>query len=70
MNVEMVPVESSTIKQVGYNQQESKMIVMFNSGTRYEYLDITEEEYKSILTDQSIGSKLRKVIGSKEYNKI
>lgn len=66
----MQPVESSTIKEIGHNEPEQKLHVRFNSGTLYEYDDVSAEEFNSILTDQSVGSKLRRVIGSKQYRQI
>lgn len=64
------PVESSTIKEIGHDALEQKMHVRFNSGTLYEYDDVSAAEFESILIDQSVGSKLRRVIGSKQYRQL
>lgn len=66
----MHQVQSSTIKEIGHNEPDQKLHVRFNSGTLYEYDDVSATEFSSILHDHSIGSKLRRVIGSKQYRQI
>lgn len=70
MVITMVPIVSRTVKAIGYNGEEKTMLVEFNSGTQYKYFDVSKEEYLSVINDASVGSKLRKVMGSKEYKKL
>ncbi len=66
----MIPVKSSTIQARGYDKENKILYIQFNSGTIYYYEDISEEEYKSLIEDQSIGSKLRRIVKDKLYKKL
>ena len=68
MNLEKV--NSKTVSDIGYSAEHKCMFVRFSSGALYQYNDISLEEFESIRTDVSIGSKLRKVTKDKEYKKI
>lgn len=68
--MELTKVESSTIAGIGYYGSGKIMTVKFNSGTFYNYFDISLEEYERILNAKSIGSKLREVVTNKQYKKV
>ena len=60
---------SSIVKEISYNHDTNTLYALFNSGSTYEYKDVSEQEYQSIIEDVSVGSKLRKVTANKEYIK-
>ncbi len=66
----LIPTDSKTVKQMGYHNNSNSMYVKFDSGTLYRYSDTSYDEFMSIKEDQSIGSKLRKVVAGKEYKKL
>ncbi len=68
----MTPITgSSQIIEMGYNELDKKMFVRFKSGPLYQYDEISQEEYDSIINDKdSIGTKLRKVVKEKLYHKV
>lgn len=68
--MELKPVTSKTIKEMGYDSDTKTMNVRFTSGVLYAYYDISPYEYESIITDVSVGSKLRRVTAGKEYKKL
>jgi len=67
-NISLNPVNSTTIK--GMALSEGTMYVQFASGVIYKYPDTTQAEYKSIIEDVSIGSKLRRVVAEKLHQKL
>lgn len=47
------------------------MFVRFKSGPLYQYDDISQEEYDSVINEKdSIGTKLHKVVKEKPYCKV
>ena len=65
----MTPVDSTIINSIGYDNANKTLHANFKSGTLYHYFDVSPEEYATILTDKSVGSKLRRVMAEKEYKK-
>lgn len=53
--MDMKPVSSSNISSVGYDADEQKLAVEFNSGRTYEYLNVPEEEYQNLINASSAG---------------
>ncbi len=68
--MELKKIQSSTIQGIGYDKESKVLYVEFNSGATYSYEDISEEEYKSLMEDQSPGSKLRRIVKDKLYKKL
>jgi len=68
MEIQLQPVNSTTIK--GMALSEGTMYVQFASGVIYKYPDTTQAEYKSIIEDVSVGSKLRRVVAEKLHQKL
>ena len=54
--METYQVSSSSIQQVGYDSDTSKLTVWFNSGKKYEYNDVPKEEYQKLIGAASVGS--------------
>ena len=51
--MDMIPVQSSTIASVGYNTRSKVLRIEFLTGAVYDYRDVPEDTYKSLLEAQS-----------------
>lgn len=51
----MIPVDSSTIREIGYDVEEHRLIVVFNSGGRYSYDGVPVDLWDKFLTSKSKG---------------
>ena len=70
-DVEMVPVSSSNIAAVGYDEEQQRLIVMFKGGGRYAYDGVEPEVYKSFLGAGSKGRFLdQNIKGSYPFSRI
>ena len=55
-SVEMIPVESSNLEEVGYDSGMSKLYVTFKSGSTYSYDDVEKQTFETLLEAPSKGS--------------
>jgi len=53
--MEMQKVESSNIAAVGFNMEDKKLYIAFNSGKTYSYTDVPYELYEGLLAADSVG---------------
>lgn len=53
--MEMHPVESSSIRGVGYDEDSQRMVVEFHTGKKYVYTDVPPEVYETLMGAKSIG---------------
>ena len=53
--MEMIPVESSNLKAVGYDIDESILVIEFDSGAAYEYYDVPQYVYDELMAADSKG---------------
>jgi hypothetical protein len=53
--VEMVPVSSSAVKAVGYDEHKRELHVQFASGARYVYEGVPPEKHQALRDAASIG---------------
>lgn len=61
------PVESTSIRSVGYDQESSTLEVEFIKGAVYAYSDVPEDAYLSLLASESIGAAFSKLVKSAGY---
>lgn len=61
-NAEMVPVSSSNVESVGYDEETQILYVRFLSGSLYMYKNVNKPEYEALLSAPSIGSYLHRNI--------
>lgn len=54
--MELHSVESSMIQAVGYEEDNQTLLVIFNSGKTYHYLEVPKETYEELLAADSKGS--------------
>jgi hypothetical protein len=48
-------VESSMIRQVGYDPKREALVVRFNTGKKYAYNDVPASQYEQLLRAESVG---------------
>ena len=57
--MELVPVESSMISAVAYDDAARDLLVIFNTGQTYVYSDVPREVYDGLLRASSKGSYMK-----------
>lgn len=62
---QMESVSSSNIKALAYDDQSMNLIVEFNSGGQYRYLDVEPETYKQLYGAVSVGKAYHRIIKGK-----
>ena len=60
--VGMVPVSSSNVDSVGYNDEQQILYVRFLNGSLYIYKGVSMYEYDGLLNAPSVGSYLHRNI--------
>lgn len=58
MNVKMIPVSSSNIYAVGYDENQQIVHVQFLNNSEYVYKDVPRHEFDGLLNAPSVGSYL------------
>lgn len=53
--MEMIPVDSSNIQAIGYDPDTATLNIAFNDGSEYEYYDVPQYEFDSLLAADSKG---------------
>jgi len=59
-NVKMMPVSSSNVASVGYDEQNQIAYVEFLNGALYIYKGVPKYEYEGLLYAPSVGSYLHR----------
>lgn len=57
----LIPVESSNIAALGYDEKKEEAYVKFLNGAVYAYSDVSPEQFEKLKSAESIGSYLAKV---------
>jgi hypothetical protein len=69
-NINFIPVESSNILSVGYEEETSSLYVNYPSGT-YKYNGVDKTVYESFLTSPSKGRFMNENIkGQYNYSRV
>lgn len=55
------PVTSSNVKSVGYDPNTRTLEVEFNSSGVYQYGNVSEGEYQSLLQAESVGKAVNQI---------
>jgi hypothetical protein len=58
--IEMYPVSSSNITEVGYDSQNETVLVRFVNNTLYVYKGVNEVTFEELRTAASVGSYLNR----------
>lgn len=65
--VDMIPVNSSNVKEVGYDAKNSELHVSFHSSGTYVYDGVPVDEYEALVTAESVGKHFNKYIKNGAY---
>ncbi|MBS1535787.1 MAG: KTSC domain-containing protein [Bacteroidetes bacterium] len=57
---EMIPVSSSNIESIGYDEQNEQVYVRFLNGSLYVYKGVPLREFEDLLNAPSLGSYLHR----------
>lgn len=57
---EMIPVSSSNIESIGYDEPNKQVYVRFTSATLYIYKDVPQNEFINLMDAPSHGSYLHR----------
>lgn len=69
-DIEMIPVVSSNLEAVGYDEESRELSVRFHGGALYRYQDVPEDVYRGLLEAGSPGRFLNSDIkGKYDYEK-
>jgi hypothetical protein len=60
--VDLTPVESSNVAEIGHDPETGELHVKFRSGARYAYGGVTPEMHQNVLDAESIGRHIARVI--------
>ncbi len=60
--ITMIPVESSNVESVGYDENEQILYVRFLTGAMYIYKGVNNYEFDGLLSAPSVGSYLHRNI--------
>lgn len=61
-NTQLVPVYSTNIQAIGYNEQQQILRVLFKGGGNYIYFNVEPNIYEQIKTSQSKGKTLNECV--------
>ena len=57
-----IPITSSNISTVGYDEDTGRMEVTFSNGKPYTYHGVTKKQYNEMLCSPSVGGYLNREI--------
>lgn len=55
-DLEMIPVSSSNLSEVGYDPQTNTLRISFKSGSMYDYFGVSQDVYENLMSADSLGS--------------
>lgn len=61
-NTQLIPVYSTNIQAIGYNEQQQILRVLFKGGGNYMYFNVEPNIYEQIKTSQSKGKTLNECV--------
>ena len=69
--MKMIPVDSSNVEAVGYDEKSSTLQVEFKNGGMYQYFDVPEDEFIGLRDASSVGGYLAaRIKGTYRYSKV
>jgi len=60
--MEVIDVKSKIILKIGYDEEKQELVVVFKTGKRYLYSNVSKSEFKAIIEAESIGSAFTTII--------
>lgn len=69
--IDMQPVKSSSIKEIGYDPKERTLAVAFSDGSLYHYADVDRSTFDELAGAKSVGGYLHSgIIGVYKHTKM
>ena len=69
--MEIIPVTSSNVESIGYDEGSSTLQVKFKNGTTYQYFDVPENIFIELRDADSVGGYLAaRIKGTYRYSKV
>ncbi|MFA7061265.1 MAG: KTSC domain-containing protein [Pedobacter sp.] len=69
--MKMIPVDSSNVEAVGYDEKSSTLQVEFKNGGMYQYFDVPEDVFIGLRDASSVGGYLvARIKGTYRYSKV
>jgi hypothetical protein len=69
--MEMIPVTSSNVEAIGYDENSQTLQVEFKNGSNYQYFDVPERIFNELRGAGSIGAYLSTNIkGSYRFSRV
>ncbi len=69
--IPMIPVESSNVEKIGYEESTQTLRVRFLNGSEYDYKNVPIMEFEQLKNAQSVGSYLnRNIKGNYAYERV
>ncbi len=66
-----LPVTSSNISEIGYDEERRILEVLFHSGSVYQYFDVPPQVYQELINAGSVGQYLNANIkGNYRYARV
>jgi hypothetical protein len=62
--------KGGSVSATGYEPKGKQMQIMFANLSLYQYENISQAEYDSVVNAKPVGSKLREVVKGKNYKKL
>lgn len=71
INPTMIAVNSSLLREVGYDGPSETLRVTFSSGSTWDYADVSMAEYEALMHASSVGKAFNSMIkGQKPGNRV
>lgn len=68
--MDMIPVKSSNVKSIGYNEADQTVTVEFHTGSVYTYRDVNAEEFDNISEPPFSSTTMRRVLAHKTFTRV
>ena len=70
-NIVMIPVVSSNVESIGFDESTQTLRVRFLNGSTYDYKNVSSMEFEQLKNAQSVGSYLnRNIKGNYAYERV
>jgi len=69
--MEKIPVTSSNVASVGYDENSATLEIEFKNGATYQYFDVPENVFTELRDTDSVGGYLAaRIKGTYRYSKV
>lgn len=60
--IQMIPVTSSNIDKIGYDEEKQELHILFKSGGHYVYEQVAKDIHSGVMAADSIGGYVHRTI--------